>query len=189
MSCEKCLRQKPGSLIKVDKNSKCVHCGQLITQEILDISKQAAITRWDRYFSQICVAVSSKSPCLSRKIGAILVRDKSIISTGFNGPARGYPHCTGECPRKKMGYESGEGLIHCPAAHAEANCIANAAKIGASVNDSILYMNCIIPCKDCMTALVNAGVREIVVDELTPYHEVSWKIAEYGGIKLRRFFE
>jgi len=143
--------------------------------------------RWDKYFHTICIAVASKSPCLSRQIGAILVRDNSVISTGFNGPARGYFHCEGECPRKKMGFASGEGLIHCPAAHAEGNCIANAARIGASTVGSTLYMNCVIPCKDCMVLLVNAGISEIVADDIKLYHEMSAEIASIGRIGIRRF--
>ena len=157
------------------------------------------LTRWDSYFHRLCEAVTSKSPCLSRKIGAILVRDNSIISTGFNGPARGYPHCKGiltgdnpsqayrECPRHAQGFKSGEGLIHCPAAHAETNCISNAARVGASTIGSTLYMNCIIPCKDCMILLVNAGIVEVVVDELKPYHEMSLGIAKHGKVRIRRF--
>ncbi len=142
---------------------------------------------WDSYFLTICNAVASKSPCLSRQIGAILVRDHSIVSTGYNGPARNFPHCEGICPRKQGGFESGEGLVHCPAAHAETNCIANAARIGASTVNSILYMNTQIPCKDCMILLVNAGINEVVVTDLTPYHTMSIKIAKFGNIKLRSF--
>ena len=144
--------------------------------------------RWDDYFHGLCVAVATKSPCLSRQIGAILVRDHSIISTGFNGPARGYFHCEGTCPRKLMpGYESGKFLDQCPAAHAELNCVATAARNGVSVKESTLYMNCIIPCKDCMNTLVNAGISEIVVDDTKPYHEISVDIAIKGGIAIRRF--
>jgi dCMP deaminase len=145
------------------------------------------LKRWDTYFHSICEAVSTKSPCHSRKIGAILVRDNSIISTGFNGPARGYPHCEPPCPRKKMGFKSGEGLVHCPAAHAETNCIANAARIGASTIGSTLYMNCIVPCKDCIVLLVNAGIVEIVIDKIEPYHIKSLNIAKVCNIKLREF--
>jgi dCMP deaminase len=161
--------------------------------------------RWDTYFHRICEAVASKSPCLSRQIGAILVRDKSIVSTGFNGPARGYPHCEPvrhlmedistdkeshyeySCPRHAAGFKSGEGLEHCPAAHAEMNCVANAARIGASTVGSTLYMNCIIPCKFCMVTLVNAGVKELVLDDTKPYHEMSVEIAIKGGVSMRRF--
>lgn len=159
------------------------------------------LKRWDIYFHRVCKAISSKSPCLSRQIGAILVRDKSIVSTGYNGPARGYPHCKPAkvddpdfqygkrsiCPRHAKGYKSGEGLNECPAAHAEANCIANAARIGASTLGTTLYMNCILPCKDCATALVNAGIVEIVVDNPKPYHEMSVGIFKQGNVKTRKF--
>lgn len=166
--------------------------------------------RWDTYFHNICKAIASKSPCLSRQIGAILVRDKSIVSTGFNGPARGYPHCGKErskhdnvlfnelrsdkslgdstmCPRQRLGYKSGEGLHLCVAAHAECNAIANAARIGASTINTTLYMNCIIPCKNCAVLLINAGIVEVVVDDITPYDNASIGILQYGEVIIRRF--
>lgn len=156
------------------------------------------LSHWDEYFHNVCVAIASKSPCLSRQIGAILVRDKSIVSTGYNGPARGYPHCNGEplltrqlpelmCPRHAKGYKSGEGLLECPAAHAEANCIANAARIGASTIGSTLYMSCILPCKDCAIILVNAGIVEVVVEDTKPYHKMSIEIFKQGNVKTRKF--
>ena len=142
-------------------------------------------TRWDSYFLIICKSIASKSPCLSRQIGAILVRDKSIISTGYNGPARNFPHCENQCRRRRLGFKSGEGLHLCPAAHAELNCIVNAARNGVSTMDTILYMNYIVPCKDCMIALVNAGIREVVVTKREFYHSMSKAIAEYGSILVR----
>jgi len=142
-------------------------------------------TRWDSYFLTICKSIASKSPCLSRQIGAILVRDKSIVSTGYNGPARNFPHCENQCRRRKLGLKSGEGLYLCPAAHAELNCIVNAARNGVSTMDTILYMNYIVPCKDCMIALVNAGIREVVVTKREFYHSMSEAIAEYGSILVR----
>lgn len=177
----------PGRTIKASADLRhCLKCGDLLSPTYIQAQAHAQ-KRWDSYFHSICIAIASKSPCLSRKIGAILVRDRSIISTGFNGPARGYPHCIDECPRKLKGYKSGEGLIECPAAHAEGNCIANAARIGASTINAILYMNCIIPCKDCMVLLVNAGIVEVVVEEDIPYHAMSLDIAKYGNISIRKF--
>jgi len=143
--------------------------------------------RWDTYYHRICRAVASKSPCHSRQIGAILVKENVVVATGYNGPARGYLHCADSCPRKDIGLKSGEGLNLCPAVHAEVNCIISAARVGTSVSGSTLYMNCIIPCKDCMSLLVNAGVREIVVDDIIAYHEMSLPVAESAGIKIRRF--
>jgi len=149
------------------------------------------LRRWDTYYHNICIAVASKSPCLSRQIGSILVREKIIIATGFNGPPRNHPHCQMSegpiCPRKAQGYKSGEGLHLCPATHAEANCIASAARIGASVNNSTLYLNCIIPCKDCMALIINAGIIEVVCDKADPYHEMSLTMAKYANIKIREF--
>lgn len=168
-------------------------------------SYREKLKRWDNYFHKVCEAIASKSPCLSHQAGAILVRDKSIVSTGYNGPARGYPHCKpvrirmpdittptethteNVCPRHAKGYKSGEGLLECPAAHAEANCIANAARIGASTIGTTLYLNFILPCKDCSIILVNSGILEIVVDKLTWYHEISKEILSHGGIKVRKF--
>jgi len=144
-------------------------------------------SRWDEYFFQICESVARKSPCLSRQIGAILVRDQSIVATGYNGPPRGFKHCTDICPRRSLGFPSGEGLIHCPAVHAEVNAIANAARIGASVLNTTLYMNCIVPCKDCMATLINAGVRALVVSEILPYHALSMDMITQCKITVRKF--
>ena len=167
--------------------------------------------RWNKYYWRICEAVASNSRCRSRKIGAILVRDKSIISTGYNGPARGVPHCgisrlahdtylaermhqTIEpvfedegCPRKAMGFKSGEGLDYCIAAHAEANCIANAARVGVPTYEATLYMNDQIPCKNCLVVLINAGVLTVVVTKLEMYDAEGDYIARYGGVKVRTF--
>lgn len=175
--------------------------------------------KWDKYFHNICVAVASKSACLSRQIGAILVRERSIVATGYNGPARGIPHCghkrfmkddylcglltnyPGEpntnyplpgrigdiCPRKLLGYESGTHLEICPAQHAEANAISNAARLGVSVNGATLYMNCVIPCKDCFGKLINAGIIEIVVDDAQCYDVHTQFQIDNSNIHIRSF--
>ena len=145
---------------------------------------------WDLYFRQICDAIASKSPCYSRQIGAILVHDKSIVSTGYNGPPRGVPHCEEVCPRKAVGYPSGEGMHLCAATHAEANCVINAARIGSSTLGTTLYMNCIMPCIECLKLLINAGVEEIVVDDPTPYstnHELVHRLLIDRPFVIRRF--
>ena len=169
--------------------------------------------RWDTYFKKVCEAVGSNSPCFSRQLGALLVRDKSIISTGYNGPPRGVPHCGEErdrldlslarkksvfhkaegllgkedCPRKQLGYKSGEGLDWCIAAHAERNCIVNAAREGVSTLGSTLYLNCIVPCKDCLIELINAGIEEIVCDSLERFDIGSDYLIQTSGIRIRRF--
>jgi dCMP deaminase len=86
-----------------------------------------------------------------------------------------------------MGFKSGEGLIHCPAVHAEVNAVTNAARVGASTINSTLYMNCIVPCKDCMAVLINAGIRTIVISAIKPYHDLSMDMITQCKIKVRQF--
>lgn len=169
--------------------------------------------KWDYYFHKLCEAVSVNSPCLSRQIGAIIVKDKSIVSTGYNGPARGIPHCgtarferdlklvnalgpsmssvrkkiPSECPRKLLGYASGQHLEMCIAEHAERNCIANAAKLGVSTDGATMYMNCVISCKNCLTLIINAGIKELIVDSLETYDDNSNFILENSSLYVRTF--
>lgn len=165
---------------------------------------------WDSYFLSICEAVASKSPCLSRQIGAIIVRDKSIVSTGFNGPPRGIPHCgydrihkdeiltkflTEEnlakfattCPRKVLGYSSGTHMELCPAQHAEENAVSNAARNGASTIGCILYLNSVIPCSKCFGTLINAGIVEIVCTECKTYDDATKFLITNSPIVIRSF--
>lgn len=167
---------------------------------------------WDVYFLRIARAVGENSKCLSRQIGAILVRDKSIISTGYNGPPRGVPHCSeryicdehlmghlrqvhgervyqdGICPRRALGYGSGEGLQFCVASHAEVNCINNAARQGICSNGSCMYLSCeILPCKNCLCEIINAGIQEVVVVEYQPYDQTSLFLIKHSGLRIRTY--
>lgn len=193
MSCSHCSNLAPGSIIKVHSLKRgvgvyrCLYCGGEVTSGgVIDGGRD----RWDTYFYNLCKAVASKSPCLSRNIGAVIVRDRSVVSTGYNGPPRKHPHCRpidGECPRHAKGYKSGEGLRECPATHAEANAIANAAKLGVSVDFADLYLNTQVPCKDCMSLIVNAGIKRVICEDLTPYHKESLLVAEIADIEISKF--
>ena len=166
------------------------------------------IDRWDKYYLSICNAVGKNSRCLSRQIGAILVRDKSIIATGYNGPARGMVHCgtdrfrvdntltsspiqlssvADHCPRKLLGYKSGQGLSYCIGAHAERNCIANAAKMGVCTDGATLYLDTQVPCKDCLTMLINAGVMSVVCTDMVYYDDLSQLIVANTGMSIREY--
>ena len=182
MTCPNCSIE-PGGIIEVDENGCCTDCGGPVDCPAEEIHKS-----WDSYFMRICHTVASKSHCLSRQIGAVIVRDNLIVSTGYCGPARGYPHCEGPtCPRQlKEGYKSGENLDICPSGHAEANAIANAARLGVGVSEATLYLNCLIPCKDCMILIVNAGISTVVPKTCEPYHKMSLAIARHGNVNIRR---
>ena len=143
---------------------------------------------WDEYYFNICKAVGSNSKCLSRQIGSILVREKVIICTGYNGPPRGVPHCKGNvCPRRAKGFESGKGLHLCPAAHAERNAIVQAARLGIPVKGSTLYLNTNTPCKDCLIEVINSGIKEVVCTEMTLYDELSYFLLNNSNLKVRVF--
>jgi len=86
-----------------------------------------------------------------------------------------------------MGFRSGDGLDYCIAAHAEQNCIANAARMGICTMGSTLYMNDQIPCKNCLAILINAGVKEVAVTKLELYDGEGEYLARYGGLKIRTF--
>jgi dCMP deaminase len=166
---------------------------------------------WDEYFHNMCLRAGSNSKCHSRKIGAVLVRDKGIISTGYNGPPRGIPTCDqrwlidkgfiekyghhikkdtvtkGICPRRVIGFPSGQGLEICPAGHAERNALINAARFGIKTKDTILYMSCGIPCTPCMVEIINSGVKEIICSSLDIYDETVSYLMENSDIKIRLF--
>ncbi len=186
MACDKCS-PAPGKMVPIDILGRCKGCGIHVGPSV---TESLGLKEWDKYFHTLCVAVATKSSCLSRQIGAVIVRDKSIISTGYNGPARGFPHCgedDGICPRRTAGYASGEGLEICPAAHAETNAIANAARMGVNVTNATMYLNTVVPCKFCAVSIVNAGIKQIVSEELTYYHKMSQDIFAYGSVGVRPF--
>lgn len=135
--------------------------------------------KWQKYFYKIALSVSENSKCKSRKIGAVLVRDHSIIATGYNGPARGISECW-ECFRPQR-----DSLTLCPAAHAEVNCIANAARMGVCTFDTSLFVTCEIPCKDCLSTLINAGVKTVYIAEDKFYDQTSSYILSHENIRVQ----
>lgn len=144
---------------------------------------------WDEYFAELTVTVSKRSTCIRRQVGAIIVRDNQILSTGYNGAPSGIPHCTEEtCIRSQMKIPSGERTELCMGAHAETNAIAQAAKNGVSINNAKIYISA-MPCSSCLKSIINSGIKEIVVivgEGLLPYYDdLSQKMISLSGIKTR----
>ena len=117
----------------------------------------------NKYYFNILNVVAQRSPCLKRKLGAILVKDNHIISTGYNGPSTGIKHCT-KCLRENIPSGEGHSLVECPACHAEMNAIIFAAIHGTSIQGSTLYISA-APCFDCVKYIINAGIRKIIIPE------------------------
>ena len=118
----------------------------------------------DEYFMKIAEVVSLRSTCIKRSVGAILVKDSHIISTGFNGTPAGFKHCTKEtCVRQNL--KSGENPELCRGVHSEINCIVQAAIHGTSIKgDTILYSTT-FPCMSCLKLIINAGIKRLVYKE------------------------
>ena len=139
---------------------------------------------WDEYFMTLAKQVATRTTCIRRAVGCVLVRDKRIIATGYNGAPTGLRHCaeTG-CIRQKLDVPSGERHELCRALHAEQNALIQAARYGLPVDDSTIYITT-QPCVVCAKMLINAGVKEIVY--ANPYPDgLSLSMLEEAGIKLR----
>jgi len=120
---------------------------------------------WDEYFMGIAELISKRSTCLRRGVGAVLVRDRRILATGYNGAPSGMRHCLDiGCLREQMNIPSGERHELCRGLHAEQNAIIQAALHGVSVNGSTLYCTN-HPCIICSKMMINAGIVRVIVHE------------------------
>ena len=138
---------------------------------------------WDEYFLKIADDVATRSTCLRRHVGAILVREKRILTTGYNGAPRGLPHCSDVgCLRERERVPSGERHELCRGLHAEMNALLQAASYGINIQGSVLYATT-HPCTLCVKMLVNCGVRRIVSREDYP-DELAKKMLEQAGVRV-----
>lgn len=119
---------------------------------------------WDTYFAQITRVVATRSTCLRASHGAVIVKDKRILATGYNGAPSTFAHCTEmeECYRTKMGIPSGERYEKCRALHAEQNSILQCAKFGIPIQGSTLYVTD-VPCELCAKQILASGIIEVVM--------------------------
>jgi dCMP deaminase len=127
--------------------------------------------------------VKTRSTCLRRQVGAVIVKDKRILSTGYNGSPSSCKHCTDiGCLRQELGIPSGERHELCRAIHAEQNAIAQAAMHGISVLDSCIYVTH-QPCSICAKVLINAGIKRIIYAGNYP-DDLSRQLLEEAQIEL-----
>ncbi|MCF7872591.1 MAG: cytidine/deoxycytidylate deaminase family protein [Candidatus Omnitrophica bacterium] len=140
---------------------------------------------WDQYFMGVAFLVSKRSTCLRRKVGAVLVKDKQILATGYNGAPRGITHCevTG-CLREKLKVPSGQRHEICRGLHAEQNVILQSALHGVSVKGSTIYITN-SPCSICAKMIINAGIDEIVVFDDYP-DKMAMEFLKEAKITLRK---
>ena len=140
---------------------------------------------WDEYFMEIAHVVALRSNCLRRHVAAVIVKDRRIISTGYNGTPRGIRNCNeGGCPRCASHTPSGTNLTECLCSHGEENAIVQAAYHGICVKDSTLYTT-YSPCLLCAKMIINAGIREVVYRERYSIDSTVRAILQEAGVKIR----
>lgn len=139
---------------------------------------------WDEYFLGIADLVSRRSTCLRRRVGAVLVKDKRILATGYNGAPREIAHCseTG-CVREKLKIPSGERHELCRGLHGEQNAFLQAALHGTSLKGATLYSTT-QPCIICAKMIINAGITEIIIKGGYP-DKMARDILREAKIKVR----
>ena len=147
--------------------------------------------KWDARFMEMAEVIAGWASCYQkdRKIGAVIVKNKRIVTTGYNGAPAGIKTCVerGECLRKKLGIASGTKHEICYAIHAEQNAIIQAAKLGSSIEGATLYCTH-QPCVICAKMIVNSGITRVVYKHGYP-DEFAVQMLTEGGVILERFIE
>ena len=141
---------------------------------------------WDEYFMKLAHEVATRTTCVRRAVGAVIVKDRRILATGYNGVPTGLRHCAEVgCLRQQLGIRSGQRQEICRGLHAEQNAIIQAARYGTNIMGASIYVTT-QPCVTCAKMIINAGIEEIVYQNPYP-DELSMSMLEEAGIKLRVF--
>ena len=141
---------------------------------------------WDEYFMEMAELTAKRSTCMRRHVGAVIVKDRHAIATGYNGAPRGIMHCEdrGGCLRQQLNVPSGQRHELCMALHAEQNAIIQAAVMGNSVEGGTIYITH-QPCAICAKLILNAGIKRIVIREGYP-DELASSILDEAGISVEK---
>ncbi len=141
---------------------------------------------WDEYFMRIAKVAALRSNCIKRKVAAVIVRDRRVITTGYNGTPRGTKNCyEGGCPRCNTLADSGTRLEECLCSHGEENAITQAAYHGVSVRGATLYTT-FAPCLMCTKMIINAGICEVVYNTEYPLNDTAMDLLAKAGVACRR---
>ncbi|MBQ9781612.1 MAG: dCMP deaminase family protein [Clostridia bacterium] len=147
--------------------------------------------KWTKRFAEMANYVGTWSSCYqeNRQVGAVIVKDKRIIATGYNGAPSGVQSCKdkGECLRKKLNIPSGTRQETCYAVHAEQNAICQAAKMGASVEGATIFVTH-QPCTICTKLIINAGIKKVIYNNGYP-DDFSVQLLNEAGIELIKYEE
>ncbi len=157
-----------------------------VDELLLRLLKEIQRPNWDEYFMDIAKVVSSRSNCMKRKVAAIIVRDKRVVSTGYNGTPRGTRNCNeGGCPRCNSLAASGTSLDECLCSHGEENAIVQASYHGVSLKDAIIYTT-FAPCLMCAKMIINSGIREVIYNMDYPLNKSAFQLFNEAQVFVRK---
>jgi dCMP deaminase len=157
-----------------------------IDQLLMQLLREVQRPSWDEYFMNIAKVVASRSNCMKRKVAAIIVRDKRVVSTGYNGTPRGTRNCNeGGCPRCNSLATSGTALDECLCSHGEENAIVQASYHGVSLKDAVIYTT-FAPCLQCTKMIINSGIREVIFNMDYPLNASSFRLFQEAGVFIRK---
>ena len=141
---------------------------------------------WHQYFMTITREVAERSTCKRAKVGAVIVRDKNILATGYNGAPAGMPHCIDVgCLMYQSKTPNGDTEENCfRTIHAEMNAIAQAAKNGSTIKDASIYITH-TPCIHCLKVLVNTGIKSIYYEKPYKLHTLD-ELLRYTHVELEK---
>ncbi|MFH1276186.1 MAG: dCMP deaminase family protein [Candidatus Woesearchaeota archaeon] len=178
--------EKLANVVVINEGDLAVKIQKVVEDYLF--KKQDSRPTWDEYFMNIADQVKMRCTCMSAKKGAVIVKDKMVISSGYNGTPKGIVHCTlGGCQRctsRHLGkMKSGVYSEPCICCHSEENAIVQAAYNGVSTKGAIMYTT-FTPCTNCAKMIINAGILEVVAKVLYP-DPVGRRLFEESGVKLR----
>ena len=170
-------------------NNNAAHLTPGTDEGMLRGMKVKALIRpdWDTYFMDIATVVATRANCIRRRVAAVIVKDKQIISTGYNGTPRGVKNCCdGGCARCAGDAASGEHLDECICSHAEENAITQAAYHGIAVSGARIYST-LSPCLMCAKKIINSGIQEVVYENEYEFSAQIRDLLHEAGVRCRHF--
>lgn len=170
----------------VYNNGTLAELHEQVRQVVGALAASSGRPDWDQYFMDIARVVALRGNCIKRKVAAVIVKDRRIISTGYNGTPRGVTNCSeGGCPRCNHFGASGEKLEECLCSHAEENAIVQAAYHGVSIKGGTIYST-YSPCLICTKMIINSGLSEVVYSKSYSIDETSLGLLKEAGIIVRQ---
>ena len=170
----------------LENNGSLEELQATVDELLLHLLRSVPRPGWDQYFMDIAKVTAVRSNCMKRKVAALIVRDRRIISTGYNGTPRGTTNCNeGGCPRCNSLAEAGTNLNECLCSHGEENAIVQAAYHGVHLTDSTIYST-LAPCLMCAKMIINSGISEVVYNKDYALNDHAFNLFKQAGVKVRK---